>query len=65
MSGLECNPGSGSGGTYNLQFADKPIQIGVPVVLPEVERQKLIDQRDWALLVNQGKSGTSIPLPEP
>jgi hypothetical protein len=52
-------------GNYNLQFADKPTQVGVQVVLPEAERQKLIERKDWALLANQGKSGTSIPLPEP
>jgi hypothetical protein len=49
-------------GKYNPQFADKPTQVGVnvgvQVVLPEVERQKLIERRDRALLANQGdKSG--------
>ncbi len=49
-------------GKYNLQFADKPTQIGVnvgvAVVLPEAERVKLIERRDRALLANQGdKSG--------
>jgi Bacteriophage Sf6, terminase small subunit-like len=54
-------------GKYNPQFADKPTQVGVNVgvgvVLPEAERQKLIERRDRALLANQGdKSGG--PLPE-
>jgi hypothetical protein len=54
-------------GKFNPQFADKPTQVGVNVgvgvVLPEAERQKLIERRDRALLANQGdKSGG--PLPE-
>jgi hypothetical protein len=57
-------------GKYNPQFADKPTQVGVnvgvQVVLPEAERQKLIERRDRALLANQNKSGTSTqPPPEP
>jgi len=53
-------------GKYNPQFADKPTQVGVQVVLPDAERQKLIERRDRALLANQGKSGTSTqPPPEP
>jgi hypothetical protein len=57
-------------GKYNPQFADKPtqvgVQVGVQVVLPEAERQKLIERRDRALLANQNKSGTSTqPPPEP
>jgi hypothetical protein len=55
-------------GKFNPQFADKPttqvgVNVGVGVVLPEAERQKLIERRDRALLANQGdKSGG--PLPE-
>jgi hypothetical protein len=42
------------------------VQVGVAVVLPEAERQKLIERRDRALLANQNKSGTSTqPPPEP
>jgi len=57
-------------GKYNQQFADKPSQtqvnVGVQVVLPEAERQRLIERRDRALLANQNKSGTSTqPPPEP
>src|SRR5260370_31417661 len=56
-------------GKYNSRFADKPnqtqVNVGVAVVLPEAERQKLIDRRDRALLANQHKSGTSTqPPPE-
>jgi hypothetical protein len=57
-------------GKFNPQFADKPTQVGVnvgvAVVLPEAERQRLIEKRDRALLANQKKSGTSTqPPPEP
>jgi hypothetical protein len=49
-------------GKYNATYADKPSQtqvnVGVNVVLPEAERQKLIDRRDKALLANQGKGET-------
>jgi hypothetical protein len=48
-------------GKYNSQFADKPTQvgvnIGVQVVLPEAERQKLLERHERAMLANQGKSG--------
>ena len=51
-------------GKFNSQFADKPTtQVGVGVVLPEAERQKLIERRDRALLANQGKSGDGAPIP--
>jgi hypothetical protein len=57
-------------GKYNPIYADKPNQtqlnVGVSVVLPEAERQRLIERRDRALLANQNKSGTSTqPPPEP
>ena len=49
-------------GKYNQQFADKPnqtqVNVGVQVVLPEAERQRLIERRDRALLANQGKGET-------
>jgi hypothetical protein len=45
-------------GKFNPQFADKPTQIGVnagvAVVVPEAERQRLIERRDSALSANQG-----------
>jgi Helix-turn-helix domain of resolvase len=42
------------------------LNVGVAVVLPEAERQRLIERRDRALLANQGKSGTyTQPPPEP
>jgi hypothetical protein len=42
------------------------VQVGVAVVLPEAERQRLIERRDKALLANQNKGGTSTqPPPEP
>jgi hypothetical protein len=54
-------------GRYNPQFADKPnqtqVNVGVKVVLPEAERQKLIERRDRALLANQNKSETSTQPP--
>jgi hypothetical protein len=57
-------------GKYNQQFADKPnqtqVNVGVKVVLPEAERQRIIETRGRALLANQNKSGTSAqPPPEP
>jgi hypothetical protein len=39
------------------------VQVGVAVVLPEAERQKLIERRDRALLANQGISGTCTQPP--
>jgi hypothetical protein len=54
-------------GKYNSRFADKPnqtqVNVGVAVVLPETERQRLIERRDRALLANQNKS--TQPPPEP
>src|SRR6266480_7937977 len=45
-------------GKYNLQFADKPTQIGVnvgvAVVLPEAERVRLIERHEKAMLALQG-----------
>jgi uncharacterized protein (DUF885 family) len=50
-------------GKYNPQFADKPtqigVQVGVNVVLPEAERQKLIERRDKALQALVPRSGGS------
>jgi hypothetical protein len=48
-------------GKFNPQFADKPttqvgLNVGVQIVLPEAERQKLIERRDRALLANQNKA---------
>jgi hypothetical protein len=47
-------------GKFNPQFADKPTQVGVnvgvAVVLPEAERQRLIERRDRALLANQNQT---------
>jgi uncharacterized protein (DUF885 family) len=47
-------------GKYNPQFADKPTQVGVnvgvAVVLPEAERQRLIERRDRALLANHNQT---------
>jgi hypothetical protein len=54
-------------GKYNTRFADKPnqtqVNVGVGVVLPEAERQRLIDRRDRALRANQGdkSGGTTTP----
>jgi hypothetical protein len=46
--------------------AQVDVQVGVAVVLPEAERQKLIERRDRALLANQNKTGPSTqPPPEP
>jgi hypothetical protein len=49
-------------GKYNPTYADKPTQVGVnvgvAVVLPEAERQRLIERRDRALLALQGKGET-------
>ena len=49
-------------GKYNATYADKPnqtqVNVGVSVVLPEAERQRLIERRDRALLANQGKGET-------
>jgi len=39
--------------------AQVDVQVGVAVVLPEAERQKLIERHERAMLANQGKSGTS------
>src|SRR6266566_2672683 len=52
-------------GKYNAQYADKPTQIGVnvgvAVVLPEAERQKLIERRDKALLAVSKPTPTLTP----
>ena len=54
-------------GKYNPKFADKPVQVGVNVgvgvVISEAERQRLIRQREQALLANQKKSGTPTQPP--
>jgi hypothetical protein len=54
-------------GKYNPTYADKPTQIGVSVgvgvVLPEVERLKLLERHERAMLANQDKSGGTAPTP--
>jgi hypothetical protein len=50
---------------YRDRATDVNVAVGVQVVLPEAERQKLLERRDRALLANQGnKSGVTTPVPK-
>jgi hypothetical protein len=50
----------------NMKIDVNAVAVAGTVVIPEAERQKLIERHERAMLANQGKSGTSTqPPPEP